>query len=667
MRKLLLALTLGLGSLTTAQAAAGDTTWVQAQNNIQLDHYGAYDLPVTFPNGSATYRKIYMEFTMGTYTCPSGSQYCHQWDYDIHNIIMNASGDTLEIGRFISPYANTGVPRFPANWTHRYIWDVTDYYPLLKNSATFRIFYSGYSWGFTGNVRFAFVEGTPPRNVTGISKLWSGSWQYGNSSDPIDNHVTAKTQTPPTGTQSGELKFLVTGHGSDNNGCCEFMSHNYQVKLNSTAIDNNAIWRADCGANQVYPQGGTWIYERANWCPGALVNGYNHPLGTLSSSTPYTLDVDFDSYTGGGTLGQYSVVGAVVYYGGFNHTRDASLEDIIAPTDFEGYFRNNPSDGYAWVKVRNTGSSNIDSVRFRYGIKDSAFNDYVWTGRLLPLQDTLIRLPELSALKNLSMSGASGKFNFQARIMNVNGSADQDTHNDTLGSWFTVAPTWPNAFTIYFKTNSEGQGGVGVGPSETSWSITDMNGTVIASRVNADINATYLDTVSLPHTGFYKLTVTDGSCDGLHWWVWDQNPGQGINAGFIQVRKLDDGSGLPLGIPVKGNTYSGGYHDDFGCGFVQNFTAPGRPAAVKGAAKANAQMLIIPNPTTSEAKISLYGLNQVSGTITIVDAVGRICLQTEMKGASMQIDTRVLNAGIYQVRFSDKQGNLATQRMSVMH
>src|SRR6187401_1816263 len=99
MRKLLLALALGLGSLTNAQAAAGDTTWVQAHNNIQLDHFGAFDLPVTFPSGTATYRKIYMEFTMGTYACPAGSQYCHQWDYDIHNYIMTSTGDTLEMGR----------------------------------------------------------------------------------------------------------------------------------------------------------------------------------------------------------------------------------------------------------------------------------------------------------------------------------------------------------------------------------------------------------------------------------------------------------------------------------------------------------------------------------------------------------------------------------------
>jgi len=223
-----------------AIAAPGDTTWVQA-NNRRLDNgngYGSYDTLVHFPSGTATYRKIFMVFTLGEYACPAGTQYCHQWDYTVTNFLMNPAGDTLELSRLITPYANTGVPRFPSTWSKDYVFDVTDYASLLKGSlSSIRIFYSGYSAGFSANIRFAFVEGVPERSVVGLTKLWEGSYQYGNAGDPIDNHITSKARTAPAGTQAAEMKFTITGHGSDNLGCCEFASHNYSVKVNNAVTE----------------------------------------------------------------------------------------------------------------------------------------------------------------------------------------------------------------------------------------------------------------------------------------------------------------------------------------------------------------------------------------------------------------------------------------------
>ena len=40
------------------------------------------------------------------------------------------------------------------------------------------------------------------------------------------------------------------------------------------SVDNNPsnknTWRVwtECAGNPVYPQGGTWVYDRAGWCPG---------------------------------------------------------------------------------------------------------------------------------------------------------------------------------------------------------------------------------------------------------------------------------------------------------------------------------------------------------------------------------------------------------------
>src|SRR5690606_1286252 len=127
MRKALYTLLMMLGAAGTAFGAAGDTTWVQAQSTIQMDHFGDFDSSIVLPDASKTYRKIYMIFTLGKYACPGTPQYCGDWDYTIQTFFMAKNRpDTFELGRFMTPYAHTGFGRFTNSWTHRYIFDVTD-------------------------------------------------------------------------------------------------------------------------------------------------------------------------------------------------------------------------------------------------------------------------------------------------------------------------------------------------------------------------------------------------------------------------------------------------------------------------------------------------------------------------------------------------------------
>src|SRR3954463_15438055 len=95
-----------------AKAAPGDTTWVQA-NIAKLQGYGNYDSMVLFPPAGKTYRSIYMIFTLGKYMCPgydpnnaAGTGWCGDWDYTVQNYLMTPGGQTFELGRLITPYAN---------------------------------------------------------------------------------------------------------------------------------------------------------------------------------------------------------------------------------------------------------------------------------------------------------------------------------------------------------------------------------------------------------------------------------------------------------------------------------------------------------------------------------------------------------------------------------
>ncbi len=649
MRKYLYLLLFAISLANISQANPGDTTWVQA-TNTQLTHYGNFDTITVFPSSAAptTYRRIYMIFTLGKYMCPGNPQYCGDWDYTVDNYLMTKTGDTVDLGRLITPYANAAAPRTPWAWTQRYIYDVTDFYPLLKDSATIRLAYSGYSWGFSANIKFAFIEGVPDRNVTGITRLWNGYFGYGGATNTMNSHFPVSYDTAPASTQSATLKFIVTGHGSDANQCCEFMPHFYKVFMDSNQLDSVTVWRSDCGANELYPQSGTWLYQRSNWCPGALVYSNFHDLPGIIANSTHNCQILFDStYTSNGG-GGYGCDATLFYYQGMNKTLDATLEDVIAPTDYEGHFRENPVCGLPTVQVKNTGATTINSISFQYGIKDSALQTYTWNGELASLSDTVINLPELFMLDSLSLAARPDTFTFIAQILQVNGVSDNDQTNDTIYAPFKVAPTWPDSFIITMRTNNQGQNGaIGTGLSETDWKLYDMNNNLIASRTNAALTTTYFDTVRLSNRGCYKFIVEDGSCDGLEWWAHAQD-GSGITNGFLTVKKLT----TPSTMTFNGNP-TGTYANDFGCGFVQYFTTKQGPLGIQNVNMTAAGMDIYPNPAQNIVNVSINGITDIKGTIKLIDALGRVVLTESCNAPTHTIHVANFANGMYTLLFVD--------------
>src|SRR5688572_30108651 len=307
-----------------AKAAPGDTTVVQSGHTAtQLANFGNYDAPAVFPTTTTTYRNIQMTFTLGKYQCPGNPQYCGDWDYTVQ-VFLHTPTDSFEIGRLITPYA--GISRFPFSWQHRYNFDVTDYAQYLKGNTTVRIHYSGYSGGFTANVKFNLIEGTPPRNVIKISRLWRGSVAYGDAT-AVEAKMNARTLTMPANAQAAVLKFNITGHGANTaDNCSEFCNKYYRVNVNNSMVAQKNIWRSNCGVNNLYPQTGTWVYDRANWCPGDVVHSNYHPLSGITAGSNYILDLDFQTYNVSGSQASYAVEGQVIYYGAYNYATDASLE-----------------------------------------------------------------------------------------------------------------------------------------------------------------------------------------------------------------------------------------------------------------------------------------------------------------------------------------------------
>lgn len=610
MKKILSALGFSLLLLSfasNAKASPGDTTWVQAQNDVHLDYFNDFDAQVSFPNGSTTYRKIIMVFTLGKYQCPAGTQYCGDWDYTVQNYLMTPT-DTFELSRLITPYANASYPRTPFGWKQRYYFDVTDFYPYLKNNAAIRLSYHNYSGGFTGNIRFAFIEGTPARTVTGISKLWEGSFSYGET-NPIDNQITAKTIVAPAGTQSAEMRFTVTGHGADNNGCSEFCSRYYQVKQNSSMLQQKDIWKADCGFNNLYPQSGTWVYDRANWCPGEQVLPASYRFNNILAGTSYTADVDFQTYTKSGTGSpSYILSGYMIHYGAMAQTLDASVEDIISPSDYEGYFRSNPMFGSPVIRVKNTGSTVLTTLSLQYGVEGQTPQTYSASGlTLAPMADVLITLPTLTALTSLA-PGTTNRF--FVTIQQANGVADPYTINNTMRSNFVNAPIWPAGITMIMKTNNSG--------AETKWRIEDLSGNIIAQRVPTTAQTTFNDPVNITTNGVYRLIVNDAGCNGLYWWANANATG----TGWIYTLETSSGNAVNYtnGLPA----YPSSLSQDFGCGFTQYFRVTANFPTATPTVNADFEAIVNPNPFTDKLVYSISLKKAQVLQVRLFDMQGRM-------------------------------------------
>ena len=61
-----------------------------------------------------------------------------------------------------------------------------------------------------------------------------------------------------------EVRSVITGHGQEG----EFIPRNHFI--NAAGGPNESFWEVwkECAENPIIAQGGTWVYDRAGWCPG---------------------------------------------------------------------------------------------------------------------------------------------------------------------------------------------------------------------------------------------------------------------------------------------------------------------------------------------------------------------------------------------------------------
>jgi hypothetical protein len=518
-----------------------------------------------------------------------------------------------ELARYITPYGiNLSLG---TGWT--WTFDVSDYRTLLADS----VHLSAGNWQELLDMRFLMIEGTPPRDVLGIQNLWNGGFNYGQPSDPIESHLQPISVTIPANAYNTRWKSRITGHGMDTpENCAEFCPKTHYFKVNGVQQFSKLVWRDNCDLNPLYPQGGTWVYDRSNWCPGAEVWTYDWETSPMTpAGSTFTLDHDVQAYTNTGGWDYYQIEDQLVTYGAPNFTLDAAIVDIISPSKDQMHLRHNPVCTSPMIVIRNTGTTALTSLTITYGLNGATPSVFNWTGNLAFMESATVTLG--------TFNWAQGASDFTVTLSSPNGGTDQYANNNTKVSKFTYPLLCPSTFVIDFKTNNN--------PGENQYTLKDDMGNIIHSRNGATLNANtvYKDTVTLAD-GCYVFELTDAGEDGLSFWA---NTSQG--SGYIRFKSLS-------GPFIK--TFGA----DFGGQVYQQFTV-GLTSSVDETLAANEPTLnVYPNPSGGSIylDINLNGKNQ--GKVEIYDMMGKLTYSYALDNFDNEIiraDLSAFSSGVYFV------------------
>ena len=518
----------------------------------------------------------------------------------------------IELLSFVTPYG-IGLD-FGLNGK-TWIFDVTDYAPVLTGKKRL-VMDRGGEWQEEIDIQFVFVKGTPARPVISLQQIWPAE-AYGYTAILSNQHLEPRKIAVEPEVETMKIRTVATGHGQEG----EFIPRTHSLLVNNTSL-TWSLWK-ECAENPVYPQGGTWVYDRAGWCPGAPSDLREFEIMSMVGNNPDFL-VDYGLNTASGDS-RYIVNTQLVKYGPYAFVRDAAIEEIISPSPAAANFRKNPICANPEIVIKNNGSDNLLEVKIEFGVVGSNVYSYQWEGNLSFGQKTNVILPLLSNA-DLWNGGT-----FFARIISVNNGQDEYAPNNERKSPVSITRMVQDGIIVSMRTNGA--------PGETSWTIKDANGTIVGkSRTSLAANTMYNDTIR-GLSGCYILQFRDTDDDGISWWA------------------NGDGNGIIRAKGLKEETFTV-FQPDFGREYSFPFVAVASNTVLEQGS--DFPVMITPNPAHDQIKIvtgSGFGISNIQ----ILNEAGQIRVQTDVflnnNGQyEANIDISEFNAGFYLVRFLGQHG-----------
>lgn len=536
----------------------------------------------------------------------------------------------IELINFITPYG-IGL-NLNGLIGKTWAFDVTDYVKVLRGNKFMAM--EGGNRQEDNDITFVFYEGTPPRNVHSLQQIWPNAcWTEANYSQILNNvyFEPRDIQLSPASSQF-KIRSAISGHGQEG----EFISRNHTIRLNNSINFTRPVWK-ECATNPIYPQGGTWVYDRAGWCPGAVVDTKEYEITpNVSSGQLINLDYTLPNATNTGTS-NYRINNQLVSYGAPNFTLDAAVDYVKNPTDRVEFERLNPICNQPVVAIKNTGSTVLTSLDITYGRLNGSMSTFQWTGSLNFLTSTEVTLPQPAWL-------SSNTNQFIVIVSNPNGAADQYGLNDTMITTFNYPTVYTNDLVFELKTNNNG--------SHSTYTLKDSQGNILINKLGLLANTVYRDTVILP-TDCYTLQLNDAGDDGLSWWA---NTNQGT--GYFRIKKASNGAILKT------------FNPDFGDNVYQQFTVNYTLPTVEIQPGQLGKLTVYPNPANDLLAAEFSLPVQTKAVVQLVNILGQTILSEEVitsqTSEKVTMDISTIDAGLYYVILSSGSDKVM-QKVVITH
>lgn len=526
----------------------------------------------------------------------------------------------FEIMSFVTPYGiNVDFGQDGETW----FFDLTDFLPILKGNKRISIERGG-QWQEELDIKFHLIVGTPPRDILDIQQIWKVEKKSFANIDSDQSYEPRQVLMNALGT-SFKIRTAITGHGQDG----EFIPRNHWVNIGGGTPEFNwQVW-TECALNPVFPQGGTWIYDRAGWCPGMPTDIQEWDI-TPYVSSGQAVEIDYGLATATGTS-DYIVNHQLVSYGAANHSLDAKLKEIISPNDYVEFGRTGRICEGVEVIIQNTGGTTLTSLEIDYWVNNSSSPEtYTWNGSLEIMEQENILLPSNSKL--WSSLKASNNI-VHAAVRSPNGGSDEYALNNTKSSAFEIPEIIPDEFYIYFRTNSAA--------AQNSYQITDEFGTVVFSKSNFSNNQFNNDTVRLPF-GCYTFQLNDAGDNGISFWANSEGTGS------LAFRRLN-------GANLKQ------FNGDFGKSIVFPFTVN---SALSNSENKLFDLSLHPNPAQDQFSITMEEIDKAE--IMAFNSIGQ---QMVLNGRTYEnevvYNTRNWKKGVYLIHIT-KGGKKIVKKLLVL-
>lgn len=538
----------------------------------------------------------------------------------------------VEIARYITPYG-IQFDLGPNGFT--WIYDVTDYQQYLHGLVDL----AAHNTQELIDLKFAFIKGTPPRDVLNREPIWADFRSYNFGQMAADAVLQAKPVVLSDTADMFKIKTRMSGHGQVGDyACCEWVNNSHQIKVDGVPRFNWSIWDAMvCGDNPNIGQGGTWPYAREGWCPGDMVKEFEFEL------TPYvtpgdtvTLDYAINAVPTtdpGQAGGNYIAAYDLISYSAPNFQNDAAVVDILNPNNYEYYSKWNPTCQNPRIIIKNTGAQPLTSCRIFCWLDYGSNLVYDWTGNLGFLEQAVVEIPVTDMNWWYEQDSS---YTFTAWIADVNGIIGPDQYNQN--SLMTVKYDAPERidgpFFIWLTTNNKA--------SENSYQLLDHAGNVLFERSNLQNTTQYKDTFDLA-PGCYSIIIEDTDHDGLAFWYSAQVEGE--TSGQMRLRKV-------------GGSYIEFFPGDFGHYHRYDFTV-GFTLDVPEV-QFEPSISIFPNPGAGLTTVELNGQINGQAKLQLVDLMGRILYQEDMKAtadfAESFVNMSAYPSGTYLFQIDTPQG-----------